>query len=456
MERWPFTQQTSAPGGTKAVADSSQPERRHRRAAAALAAVAELRRLVLDQQFEAAERMLAGLRDLGSPATIDIVRQLCASGTEQVRIASELDAAARAQLLLVQEVQHGIEALLASWERHLIMAQEESAPLAAYITQPGETRRRRRWWTLSPSTVGAEKDRGPARPATVLGPVGPVIGVEAIPTRRSPVAGTGVTARVPVAQQPTVPDDGVAARVLGPLDLIVAGHRIARWNSLKARTVFQYLVVHGRPVRREVLMDLMWPEHSVGSARNNLNAALHSLRSTLDQHGGKIQYILYKDGCYLPNPELMWWIDRTEFLTALQSAELARRGGHPEQVVNAYLRAVRLYRGPLFEDDRDGDWYIPEQRRLKELYLQAVEGLAEIHLEQHDLAAAVQFGQLTLSADPCCEPAHRLLMRCYALQHQQQLVTRQYRLCSDALHDELGVSPGADTAELFHSLTSRA
>jgi DNA-binding SARP family transcriptional activator len=49
-----------------------------------------------------------------------------------------------------------------------------------------------------------------------------------------------------------------------------------------------------------------------------------------------------------------------------------------------------------------------------------------------------------------------LLMRCYALQHQQQLVTRQYRLCSDALHDELGVSPGADTAELFRSLTSRA
>jgi DNA-binding SARP family transcriptional activator len=135
---------------------------------------------------------------------------------------------------------------------------------------------------------------------------------------------------------------------------------------------------------------------------------------------------------------------------------MARRDGQPEQVVNAYLRAVRLYRGPLFEDDRDGDWYIPEQRRLKELYLQAVEGLAEINLEQHDLAAAVEFGQLALSADPCCEPAHRLLMRCYALQHQQQLVTRQYRLCSDALHDELGVSPGSDTAELFHSLTSRA
>jgi len=249
----------------------------------------------------------------------------------------------------------------------------------------------------------------------------------------------------------------VAASVLGPLDLTVAGHRILRWNSLKAKTVFQYLIIQiDHPVRREVLMELMWPDHSVGSARNNLNAALYSLRNTLDQRGQKIQYILYRDGCYLPNPELMWWIDRTEFLTTLQRADQARRDDHSQEAINTYIRAVRLYRGPLFEDDREGDWYLPEQRRLKQLYLQALESLARLHLELRDLATAVQFGQLAIGADPCWEPAHRLLMRCYAQQHQQQLVSRQYRLCSAALRDELGVSPGADTVQLFHSLISGA
>jgi DNA-binding SARP family transcriptional activator len=416
---------------------------------AALAAVAELRRLILDQHFGAAERLLASLRGVGSPATIDTLRQLCVSGAEQLRIASELDSAARAQRLLAQEVQHGIEALLASWERHIEMAEEETAPLAVPPAQRGDGRRRRRWWALSPgSAPPGQADAHAAAAALAPEPTGiepatappPVTGIEPAP-----------------APQPDAPGAEVAACVLGPLDLTVAGHRVLRWNSLKARTVFQYLVVQiGRPVRREVLMELMWPDHSVGSARNNLNAALYSLRNTLDQHGRKVPYILYQDGCYLPNPEMMWWIDRTEFLTALQHAELARRGGHSRQALNAYLRAVRLYRGPLFEDDRDGDWYLPEQRRLKELYLQAVEGLAEIHLEQRDLATAVQFGRLALSADECCEPAHRLLMRCYALQNQQQLVSRQYRLCSDALQDELGVSPGADTVQLFHSLTSHA
>jgi DNA-binding SARP family transcriptional activator len=401
-----------------------------------LAVVAELRRLVLDEQFEAAERMLASLRGIGSITTIDTLRQLCVSGAEQLRIASELDSAARAQRLLGREVQRGIEALLASWERHIKAAGKETTPVS--LDRRDDGRRRRRWWI--PGSGYAASQAAPA-------------GLAAAEPVTSPV---GVLEPMP-AQQVARSEAEVAASVLGPLDLTVAGHRILRWNSLKAKTVFQYLMIQiGHPVRREVLMELMWPDHSVGSARNNLNAALYSLRNTLDQRGQKIQYILYRDGCYLPNPELIWWIDRTEFLITLQRAERARRDGHSREAINTYMRAVRLYRGPLFEDDREGDWYLPEQRRLKQLYLQALESLARLHLDQRDLASAVQFGQLAIGADPCCEPAHRLLMRCYALQHQQQLVSRQYRLCSAALHDELGVSPGADTVELFHSLTSGA
>ena len=336
----------------------------------------------------------------------DRLQQLRRLGTEQLRVAAELESAARAQRLAVQELHHGIDALLSDWERQ-----------AAPASTPGGL-------ALVPRPPGAQ--------AVGLGPV-------------------------PPAHRPAVPEAEVAACVLGPMDLTVAGQRVLRWNSLKARTVFQYLVLQmGRPVRREVLMELMWPDHTLASARNNLNAALYSLRSTLAQHGRDDQYILYQDGCYLPNPELTWWIDRTEFLAAVQHAESARREGDSRRAIHVYLQAVRLYRGPLFEDDGDSDWYLPEQRRLTDLYLQALEGLTEMHIDLGDLGAAVQFGQLALSADQCCEVVHRLLMRCYALQHQQQLVSRQYQLCCTALRDELGVSPGADTVQLFRSLTAAA
>jgi DNA-binding SARP family transcriptional activator len=241
------------------------------------------------------------------------------------------------------------------------------------------------------------------------------------------------------------------------MELSVGGGRILKWSSLKARAIFQYLLIHqGRPVRREVLMELEWPDHSHNSARNNLNVALYSLRNTLDKKGLPARTVVHKEGCYLLNPSLTCWIDRNEFHSLIGDARRARREGSTQQAVDACRTAVQLYRGPLFEDDPSGEWYLPERRQLKELNLQAVEYLAQTYYDRDQLSMAVECGQHAISIDPCYEAAHRLLMRCYARQHQQQLVSRQYNLCVAALRDELEVSPDAETIRLLHSLTSTA
>jgi DNA-binding SARP family transcriptional activator len=252
-----------------------------------------------------------------------------------------------------------------------------------------------------------------------------------------------------------MPEADVTALILGPLELSVAGRHVVRWNSLKARAVFQYLLIHrGRPVRRDVLMDLQWPDHTYTSARNNLNVALYSLRSTLEGPWQGLQPILYQDGCYALNSELKWWIDRDEFLSALSRAHLVRSSGHAMEAVSHYQKAVELYRGSLFEDDSTSDWYLAEQRHLNELYLQALESLGETYLNLGDPASARKSAQLALARDPCCESVHRLLMRCYAVENKQELVSRQYGICVKALRNELGVSPGVETIRLFHDLTS--
>jgi DNA-binding SARP family transcriptional activator len=209
-----------------------------------------------------------------------------------------------------------------------------------------------------------------------------------------------------------------------------------------------------RPIRRDVLMELQWPDHTRNSARNNLNVALYSLRNTLDGPGHGVQPIVYQDGCYGLNPALTWWIDKNEFFSTLQQAESARGADRPRQAIAAYEKAVQLYRGPLFEDDPASEWFLPEQRHLEELYLQALERLATVYFELGELPEAVRCGQLAVGTDPCCEPAHRLLMRCFGSLHQQQLVSRQYRSCVAALHDELGVPPGEETVQLFRDLTA--
>jgi DNA-binding SARP family transcriptional activator len=138
------------------------------------------------------------------------------------------------------------------------------------------------------------------------------------------------------------------------------------------------------------------------------------------------------------------------------SARASEAAGCPNEAITAYQRAVRVYRGPLFEDDTISEWYLPTRRHLEEIYLQALERLAELHLSVGDPGAAEDEAQRALATDPCRESSHRLLMRCYARRHQHHLVSRQLQICAAALKQELGISPAPETLQVCETLTARA
>ena len=403
-------------------------------------ALAELRRLTQDPFLDRLERTLA---DLGQALTdpnvgVDTVRKLRQWSAGHQRAATELETAARCCRLIEREISQRLDDLLAHREETLSATSEPFAITPSAKIRPRTSRADR----LREIFRRSAESRRPAETT------------QSTANEHRPSPGLSVTHVVryaaPIAPNPVA---DVATSALGPLEVRVAGQRVPRWTSMKARAVFQYLLIHqDRPTRRDVLMALQWPDHSHKSARNNLNVALYNLRGTLDGLGSGVQSVLYRDGCYILNPGLTWWIDRNEFLSALDDARLADRAGRPEKVMDSYHKAIRLYRGPLFEDDGASEWYLPEQRRLKDLYGQALEYAAEIHFQRGELPEALQFSQLAINNDPCSEAVHRLLMRCYASQHQQQLVSRQYRVCTATLRDELGVSPCDETTQLFREL----
>jgi DNA-binding SARP family transcriptional activator len=389
-------------------------------------AVAELRRLTQRELFQALEQV-AGTDHIGgtSRVSVESVRDLQLWSAEHLRLAVHLEAAARCCRIIERGLNSQIDMLLTDGEP--ARKTQRVKGLAGWlnvISQRGHSP------AGLPGARSADSATATGRQQPATSPVRPLF----------------------VSDQP---EADISTLTLGPLELQVAGRRVLKWNSLKARSVFQYLLIHhGRPVRRDVLMDLHWPDHTYTAARNNLNVALYNLRNILDGPWAGLQPILYQDGCYALNPKLKWRIDREEFLSALSQAHLANLSGRSGEAVGHYQRAVQLYRGPLFEDDPAGEWYLPEQRHLNDLYLETLESLGKIYLDLGELDSAAKLGLLALANDPCCEPIHRLLMRCYALEHKQQLVSRQYRICAEALRDELDVSPGSETIRLFRDLTS--
>ena len=408
--------------------------------AAVTEALTELGRLTQDPLFARVDVVVSVLANLPADTQInlDTVHRLRDLSVGYQGVAIELEAAARCCRLVEREMSKRMDTLLTGWNEEISVTPgnkgAQSAIAKRRIGGDGG------WFSEIFHRIRSDS-RHPGNDP----PVTP--GCE---FRRAALP-TAIPAPGPEAG-PVIPQADIAALALGPLEVHVAGRLVPRWNSMKARAVFQYLLVHqDRPTRRDVLMALQWPDHSHNSARNNLNVALYSLRNTLGPNHAA-QPILYRDGCYILNPELNWWIDRNEFLSAFDDARLAGRAGRPGKIVDSYHKAIQLYRGPLFEDDSAGEWYLPEQRRLKDLYGQAIERVTEIHFQLGELPEALHFGQLGLRNDPCSEAIHRLLMRCYASRHEQQLVSRQYQACTAALRKELGVSPAAETTRLLQEL----
>jgi DNA-binding SARP family transcriptional activator len=243
----------------------------------------------------------------------------------------------------------------------------------------------------------------------------------------------------------------VSVRMLGSFKVGVEARWVQAWGGQRGRTLLQYLLVRGRPVHREVLMELLWPGHTYASARNNLNVCLYGLRRVVGA-AATGHLIVYLDGCYGLNEDLTWEVDRDRFNAAADAMRRHDRAGRSADALAAGARAVSSYGGPMFDGDPVADWFEAERVALHGVYLELLERVAELDLQQGDLAGAEHSLQQLLRSDGCRESAHRLLMHCFASRGQRDLVTRQYQRCVATLRGELDITPSPQTVDLFHQL----
>ena len=114
-----------------------------------------------------------------------------------------------------------------------------------------------------------------------------------------------------------------------------------------------------------------------------------------------------------------------------------------------------MYAGELLPEDRYEEWTEEHRRRLREIHLSLLLGLAHLREERedHDLAAEA-LGEV-LAEDPAREEAHVGLMRLHALRGRQGDALRQYERLEEALSRELGAKPGATSRALREEIAAR-
>jgi DNA-binding SARP family transcriptional activator len=256
---------------------------------------------------------------------------------------------------------------------------------------------------------------------------------------------------------------------LGELRVYRPDGTLVNWDmpkgaTRKVRTLFAYLLEREKAgATAERLVDLLWPnQKDTRKGLGRLYHTVHCLRLALEPQlstGRASRYVLYEgDRYFLALPDDSW-IDVVAFDRLCHRGEDLARLGEDDDALVCYLGAEDLYKGdfladiPLVYAERvDDDWCWSRRYWLREMYLKLFLSLAELHLRRGAVSESLSYWQKALAMDPCCEEAHRGMMRAFYQAGRRDALVRQYSLCTDLLRREEGRAPEVGTDQLYQEL----
>lgn len=234
--------------------------------------------------------------------------------------------------------------------------------------------------------------------------------------------------------------------LLGRFQIIVDNVPVeeSRWVRKKAKVLLKVLALapdHG--VHREQLLEILWPDMEGDAALNNLHKVIHAARRVLEPvlPPGGSRFLITRDSLVSLSDA---WVDISEFEIL---ANLAIRSGESE----ALSAALALYRADLLEEDLYEDWASLHRERLRLLHQRVLTRFADT-LEEAGDERVIEVLQYLLATNRANEDAHRRLMKLYGASGQRHLALLQYRLCCEALKQDLDADPEPATVRLYDRL----
>lgn len=222
------------------------------------------------------------------------------------------------------------------------------------------------------------------------------------------------------------------------------------WQSVKARQLFCYFIVHGQDTREHVAA-LFWPESSTERAAGSFYVTLHRLRRALSIP----EIILSSEDVYQLNRDLTIWCDLWEFERLLEEAGACQRQGRLEEAHQLRVEALKLIRGEFCADLADMEWISARRHELARIQDELLRGAIRYHLSRQEWPEALQYGQQMLALDALDEEAHRVVMFCLTKMGQRSAAVKHYRSLARTLQRRQGTLPEPETLDLYEQIMAR-
>lgn len=250
------------------------------------------------------------------------------------------------------------------------------------------------------------------------------------------------------AQVVEVPAAQLIIKGLGNTAVSVNGKELtpSDWQTQSVRELFFFFLSQSRPLTKEQVAEQFWSElDDPAKVRLRFKNEMYRLRRAAGN-----EVIRFDDQYYSFNRSLNYEYDVEAFESYVARAKSAKTNA---EMISFYRKAVELMDGPYL-DDIYYDWVIADRQRLNQMYLLALDALAELYQKEAKLDEALSMCQRAIAYQSFHEPAYRNSMQIHHRLGDRPAVINIYEACKTALRKHLSLPPSRETEELYRKLTS--
>lgn len=208
----------------------------------------------------------------------------------------------------------------------------------------------------------------------------------------------------------------------------------------KQRALLAVLLLHcGEIVPTERLIELLWGDDAPRTAAHSIQIYVSELRRALQPLGRGRLIITRPPGYVLDAPPDL--VDAHIFGRLVDEGLSRVTSGDTESAAEALRSALALWHGPALSDFVYEEFAQPYIRRLNDLRLDAIEGLAAAELGLGRTSEALSLVEVAVREDPLRERSRELLMLALYRAGRHAEALRNFQQLRELLDEELGLEP---------------
>lgn len=222
----------------------------------------------------------------------------------------------------------------------------------------------------------------------------------------------------------------------------------AKWRTKKAKELFAYLLYRNNEyVRKDFLIDLLWPDISFERGKSLLYANIYHVRKLLESIKFDINIVNSENYYIMYLNNFSYDVQDWEY-SINQLPQLNR------ETILLYEENIYSYKGD-FLNKYNYTWVINEQDRLRNKWLKLINQTVEFSLEIEATSKVKNIAYHMLKVCPTLEIPYFYIMKAFDIENRDKNVKEMYMSLEKMVSEEFGAEPENEIRKWYENWQKR-